>query len=115
MSKLQKECRDMQVKEKDSIRDLQKVKEQMDSVLKESQALKGQMAELVEDRITLKLQIESQREKLELSINETAQHRDKALTLEEEIRGLKLQLRQFTELQSQFDKAKILLDKNHED
>jgi hypothetical protein len=36
MGKLQKECRDMQVKEKDAIRDLQKVKEQMDSVLKES-------------------------------------------------------------------------------
>ena len=41
MGKLQKECRDMHVKEKDAIRDLQKVKEQMDSVLKESQALKN--------------------------------------------------------------------------
>lgn len=30
------------------------------------------MSELVEDRITLKIQIESQREKLELSIHETA-------------------------------------------
>lgn len=55
MGKLQKECRDTQVKEKDAIRDLQKVKEQMDSVLKESQVLKNQMSELVEDRITLKI------------------------------------------------------------
>jgi regulator of replication initiation timing len=49
----------MQTKEKDAMRDVSRMKEQMDSVLKESQGLKTQMAELVEDRITLKIQIES--------------------------------------------------------
>ena len=44
------------------------------------------MSELVEDRITLKIQIESQREKLELLILETAQCKEKTLQYEEEVR-----------------------------
>jgi len=36
LGKLQKDCRDMQTKEKDAMRDVSRMKEQMDSVLKES-------------------------------------------------------------------------------
>ena len=73
------------------------------------------MSELVEDRITLKIQIESQREKLELSIHETAQHKDKSLMYEEEIRNLKGQLRNYTDLKAQYEEAKVVIGKNTED
>ena len=73
------------------------------------------MSELVEDRITLKIQIESQREKLELLILETAQCKEKTLQYEEEVRTVNKQLREKVDLQAKYDELQVLVEKNKDE
>ena len=73
------------------------------------------MSELVEDRITLKIQIESQREKLELLILETAQCKEKTLQYEEEVRTVNKQLRDKVDLQAKYDELQVLVEKNKDE
>ena len=73
------------------------------------------MSELVEDRITLKIQIESQREKLELLILETAQCKEKTLQYEEEVRTVNKQLREKIDLQGKYDELQVLVEKNKDE
>ncbi len=103
LAKLQKECRDMNAKEKDAVKESLKFKEQADIVSTENNSLKKQLQEVVDDRISLKMKVEEQRERLEALLAEIQGFKDRLTIADEQAKYTQRIEKQLTLLQTDLE------------
>lgn len=115
LAKLQKECRDMNAKEKDAVKESLKFKEQADIVSTENNSLKKQLQEVVDDRISLKMKVEEQRERLEALLAEIQGFKDRLTIADEQGKYTQRIEKQLTLLQTDLEASQQMLQKAHQE
>ncbi|TNV74321.1 hypothetical protein FGO68_gene4570 [Halteria grandinella] len=105
LSKLQKDCRDMNTKEKDALREAQKAKQQLEQALADSQSFKNQLSEVVEERVQVKMRLEGQKEQMDRQGIEVQSLKQKVMDQDTEANLLRQQLRELQKVQLELESA----------
>ncbi len=87
MSKLQKDCRDMSTREKEAQREAARQKDIAEVAVRDAGAIRAQMAEVVDERVKVKMLVEEHKDRADMLATENAGLRDKFRAVEEEARG----------------------------
>ena len=99
----------MNAKEKEAVKESLKSKEQADVLSAEIASLKKQLQEVVDDRISLKMKLEEQRERLEAHLTEAQALKDRLAIAEEQAKYASRIEKQLTLLQTDLETSQQML------